>query len=1412
MNKIFAKHCKSRRIRDYKTLVCMLLFFLTIMGVKASVGIIFNSNVRYSQRTINSRAHDSCANTTGFGVPKYGINSQSTQTDNADAVSSGDQTVTIANAELAKITSGAVTSGAITLTPNATNSGIYPNSDNGFKIKGGGFTISAKDGAKIKSVTVSQNSANRELAFTPKGDKTNTGTVFTYTYTDYPSEISVEGPSSSLTITSIAIEYVINAQTKTDFSASFANTTISATEGDASMELPALIVKAGTANLTSSDYTVVYTSNNETVAKVENGKIAFGSKGNATITAEITPKDARKYNGTTANFSVSVAEKSLDPTKDNIVYDFVNNVGVTINGTNCTSANGKITLGSDYRGKEKKYISIAPSNGGFKVGDIITIKGYCDSKNASGVEIHSNATAESIFKTNTLAKSTNGGSEYTFTLTEDCDSLFFGRFGGGNTYITSLTVTRPADSGMSRLTASFAKANDVVLNTVTTIVLPALTVKAGENELSASDYSVTYLSNAEDVVSVLSDGKLSIKGIGVATITAIIGKVTIDGTDYEGCTATYQITVKAPSQLNISVYDVTVNTTDAEVEQPVIRVYGDNDQLLKLGTDYTLSFTVKSGSNVSVADGIFKISGNAYAWTKGTTVFTVTATPTSSLGETYTAGSVDFSYDVVEGKNKPAFLASFAQSGDIKLRKDKKTRTFTVPLIYDGEDVSDYFDYSYTINGANAGTVKGNVLTYTTNNEGTFVVKVNATAKSTYTDVYDNPDEMSFTLDVKTTYDLPVVELDPVSISMYTGTTDGLPDVTVKVNNAFYDESKYTEKWTSFAPGIVKINESTGRIEAVTEGTARIRVTIKGDNIETKTAFATIYVDDPALYRIKATGETYGNQRIMWNQDKNLSVVLGGWMFPMDGKPEADLTGEKLTSSYVWKDNSSKAKWKLTGFDYYVAGDDNKNARQENGSNSMPETTTISNVDYSKTKTIVDPMFNVPASGSYLVFNPKTNGTVTAHIFQNGVFDKTEKDGKTNYQYRPQRRVFVMDEAGNFVSSDAHIESTTGKPTGGQYDLSQYTWDMGKKGSPTVDLVKSHFTGLTDFTMTQDGFKNNVYESNLGQDVAPNKAAEKYPDILGSHGWCVLADSPVTYTFKVKAGKTYYLYNFGSKIGFYGFSFEEDANAPIVDNISFDENLTNDVKATEEGHVAAVSINRSFKKNVWTTCVLPFSLNKQQVDAIFGTTYSVSDDGSGKVELHNDGTQILYFDRVEGSKAHFVRHAYNTIVAGKPFLIKPAKDVESINTANIANYPYVTIENTQPADWCKSNGYVWKSSYSNGLVVEEGDCFISNGDGSFKNYKGVAGTLKAFRGFLQLEKTAGAKPRMLSIATNSNVEENGSTTGINDLFVATEDSIAPNAKAGKIYNINGQLVSDDVNSFSSLPSGVYIINGKKFIK
>ncbi len=1132
--------------------------------------------------------------------------------------------------------------------------------------------------------------------------------------------------------------------------------------------------------------------------------------------AEVS-KDATYITTVTAAISLAAnfkAKTTVDPTESGVIYDFPNSVGTTIDGTNCTTANNVITFSSNFSAKEGKYITIKPETGGFKAGDVITLKGYCNSKNLSGVIIYSDVNGSSIFKSNILATSADGSSEFTYTIEKDCDALYLGRYGGGTTCLTSLQVKRSASSSnKTRLTASFERNADVVVNTTPSVTLPTLTVKAGKNILAANQYTVVYKSNAEDVAT-LSGNTITIKSLGIATITATV--IPTDANTYEGTTATYQLSVKAPSPLNVSVMDVTINTTDAEIKQPEIKVYGDNDKLLKLGEDYTLSYTVSGDNNVTIdASGNFSVTKTGNNWTKGTSLITVTATPRQTLGSGYTVGTLQFSYSVSEGKIKPVFLDSFKDI-TINLHQDDTSREIIVPLIYNGEDVSSYFKYTYKVTAKVNGQIQEfteNTLNYTPSTAGTYTVTVSATpgqnGEDNYGDVYDSPDPISFNLDINSTHQVIAVTPDPASIKMYAGTTQVAPDLTVKKGNATLAYTEYDTSWFSTSPGVVKVDATTGKIEAVSEGTANIRVVVTGKNLESTTALIIVDVDDPAVYRVHAN-EEYKSQKTMWNQDENLFVTLGGWLFP---NPVKDLwpTDESLSNTVEWNYDSTqknykarKAPWKITGFDYIVkAGDRQKNARQENGSNSMPETTLISNVDYTNKKYIVDPMFNVPCSGSFLTFQPKTNGTVVAHIYQNGVFDSKKKNDNTiDYQYRPQRRVFIMDEAGNFVSSDAHIESTTGKPNGKNYDLTQYKWDMGDKQSPTVETVKKHF-GLESFEMSETGFKNNVYENQLDQTIAPNEAATKYPNLKGSRGWSVLADAPVTYTFKVKAGKTYYLYNFGSKIGFYGFSFDED-EAKTVDQVEYDAdnvNTNNKVEKTAEGHVAQVKIARKMVANRWTTCVLPFSLNRDQVDAIFGPAYCAE---------HPQGTQILYFDRIEGNKAYFVRHAYNTIVAGKPFLIKPTKEVTSINTADVTNYPYVTIENTKPADWCESKGYVWTSSY-NTMNIVKNDYFIGASDGNFKAYSAASGTVKGFRGFLKAKLPTGAKPVMLSISTSSVTDGNdGETTGIEDLIITTDGELVP--ANSRVYNINGQLVSEDASSFQSLPSGVYIINGKKYIK
>lgn len=1287
------------------------------------------------------------------------------------------------------------------------------------------FSIIANNKAKITKVIITQTESKRELNYNPIADKNNGSkdNVYTYDYsTTKPSKIAVSyNTGGNIYVTNIVVEYE-NEVVKTDLTASFSQATIDATEGDNPVDVPVLTVKAGDNDFTEyklSDYI----TKDASVARVEDGKVVFVGKGTTTISVNVIPNNTTLYNGCTAEFTVNVKEKTVtpvEPTETTDVYDFKTSVGTTTSGNTAIKVNtDNIVFGANYKPLEGKYITITPANGGFKAGDVITITGRSTKGNAL-MTLNSTLDSETSeqYQFNALGKTEN---TYSYILQADCDVLYLGRASGSTATITGLTVTRAAAAeNKTRLVATFPSNSITVVNATKTTSLPTLTVKAGETELTDKDYNVEKISDNK-AVATISGNEITINGIGTATIIATITPT--DKTKYEGCTATYQVTVKEPTPLAISTMDVTINTVDAEVKQPIIKVYGDNDKLLTIGTDYTLTYKVVEGTNVSVSEaGVFSVTRvDEYNWTEGTSKVTVTATPTERLGNTYTAGTLTFEYNVVKGKLTPAFLEAF--NGKTINVKNGNSKTFSVPLIYDGEDVSDYFVYTYTINGtaADSKNVKGNTLTFKQTTDGEYTIAVTAkpnTGKEgddtdDYSQVYKEPAGISFTVKVGN-YTRPTVLVDPLTMTMYTGSREEAADVTVMNGKDIMTEDKYKLQWISFTPGVVKVDKN-GNLEAVSEGTGLVHVVVTGDGLESMSTLLTVFVDDPALYRAKKTDNAgnsvkYGNQRVMWNQDKTMSVSLGGWMFPNNGTGKVTgTTDEDLSSKFKWADDASQAKWKLTGFDHVVLSEKSQNARQENGSNAMPESTDLYNATFEKKgTTIVDKMFNVPCAGSYLAFNPATNGEVRVHIFQSGAFDSANG----NYVYRPQRRVFVMDEAGNFVKSSAEIENANGKPKGGVKALTQYKWDLKKDAAPEPEEVKKHFPKLPNtFAMSEEGFQNNVMESGLDKSVVPNNVPTNHKDEPGANGWCVLADSPVTYSFRVKAGKTYYLYNFGSKIGFYGYSFEEDATKPKVDEVNYDEAATNTVTATENGHVAKVTINRSFEAGKWTTCVLPFSLNKHQVDAIFGTTYGITNDGTGTTTENTDGTQILYFDHVAGNKAYFVRHAYNTIVAGKPFLIKPAKAVESINTADVTDYPYVTIENTKPADWCTGNGYAWVSSYSNDMTVKAGDCFISNNDGHFKNFVGDSGTLKGFRGYLKANLENGAKPQTLSVGMDSNVNEEG-TSAIIGLTIDADGNIVTGVADGKVYNVNGQVVSEDSRNFGALPSGVYVINGKKYVK
>lgn len=260
---------------------------------------------------------------------------------------------------------------------------------------------------------------------------------------------------SSIIITRAAKKYTVSATAKDGGSVSIKNGSSEVTSGTEVEENTSLTFTA-----TPSDGYVFVNWTDASNTEVST---------NATYTTSVTAAIAL-----TANFK---AKTTVDPTESEVIYDFTGSIGKTTAGTSCTTANKVITFNSNFSANDGKYITIKPKTGGFKAGDVITLKGYCNSKNLSGVIIYSDVNGSSIFKSNILATSAAGGSEFTYTIEKDCDALYLGRYGGGTTCLTSLQVERSASSSdKTRLTASFERNADVVVNTTKNVTLPTLTV------------------------------------------------------------------------------------------------------------------------------------------------------------------------------------------------------------------------------------------------------------------------------------------------------------------------------------------------------------------------------------------------------------------------------------------------------------------------------------------------------------------------------------------------------------------------------------------------------------------------------------------------------------------------------------------------------------------------------------------------------------------------------------------------------------------------------------------------------------------------------------------------------------------------------------------------------------------------
>ena len=276
-------------------------------------------------------------------------------------------------------------------------------------------------------------------------------------------------------------------------------------------------------------------------------------------------------------------------------------------------------------------------------------------------------------------------------------------------------------------------------------------------------------------------------------------------------------------------------------------------------------------------------------------------------------------------------------------------------------------------------------------------------------------------------------------------------------------------------------------------------------------------------------------------------------------------------------------------------------------------------------------------------------------------------------------------------------------------------------------------------------------------------------------------------------------------------------------------------------------LNKTFTAHKWNTLVLPVSLTLKQLRDAFGPSTRLAQ----LEKLTESGIQfqsVDFKDKADDAIA---------LVAYKPYLIIPEKDkgqaaeytsvyvktgasaAESMRV-KIAKDHFVIPKVSLSVDDLKNvNQNTWATTVSKsndgkmeawgtlartfGTVnddVENGYQFTNNGEiitgrdkliGSyfFANGKMYHSDkrVRGLRGFSCWFKPAKDAANANAQFTLDGVTQSG-TTALDDIFADGEQPVSRFANG--IYNLNGQLVKQG-NSTAGLPSGMYIVNGKKCI-
>lgn len=474
----------------------------------------------------------------------------------------------------------------------------------------------------------------------------------------------------------------------------------------------------------------------------------------------------------------------------------------------------------------------------------------------------------------------------------------------------------------------------------------------------------------------------------------------------------------------------------------------------------------------------------------------------------------------------------------------------------------------------------------------------------------------------------------------------------------------------------------------------------------------------------------------------------------------------------------------------------------------------------------------LPCRGSHIKIEPTDAGLISVYVMQEGCVSHAPSGGKDvgGVHYNEDepidvtvKKVYVADEKGEIVKevvadTKSKVAAQMHKDDGRA--RAEYFW--GDSDLAYNEATKNSFLKIDNFA-DQWSFLDNW----------PNPGMQQHVFKLGNDedGHVLITKGIVRYTFNVLPGKTYYIFSNTAKLGLAGFTFEKGKHAKyhkVKPDAKHDEwRATGELytiptaKVTLEDGVnysaptdaknAEVTLKRTFYKNYWNAICLPYSINRRQIEDVFG-----------------DGTMVVLMNYIDTSskKVMFIEHANQDIIAGYPYLIFPTKkddndktDHSVINNGIIttratfgeANSPLFSVGTdgkTYLAESMQRDALVFKGTFNN-TTLNEGSYVVTN-KGVLSRIPKDEMPIKPYRSYIYFNReTAGAKAISLqNMNVNGFENEEDNTTGIENLLF--ESGILTHS--ADVYSIDGQLVRSKALNFNGLPKGVYIVNGKKYVK